>query len=136
MRWETIISVSQADFVAGYTDAVQRMREAGIHTPLVIDAPNWGKDLGMLNNTAATLLAADPEGNLMFSVHLYWSIICGADAAFIRSNLKQAADIGYPLVVGEFSQYGGYPCKQHDPATSMQATAVRRRKSITRRSWL
>ena len=57
-------TVSQADFVAGYTDAVQRMRAAGIHTPLVIDAPDWGKDLGMLNNTAATLLAADPDGNL------------------------------------------------------------------------
>ena len=80
-------TVSQADFVAGVSDAVQRMRAAGIHTPLVIDAPDWGKDLGMLNNTAATLLGADPEGNLMFSVHLYWSMSCDADAAFIRSNL-------------------------------------------------
>lgn len=110
-------SVSQADFIAGYTDAVQRMREAGIHAPLVIDAPDWGKDLGMLNNTAATLLAADPEGNLMFSVHLYWSKSCGADAEFIRSNLQEAVDLGYPLMVGEFSQYGGFPCS--DPAASI-----------------
>ena len=86
-------TVSHADFVAGYTDAVRRMRAAGIHTPLVIDAPDWGKDLGMLNNTAAALLAADPEGNLIFSVHLYWSMSCDADAAFIRSNLQQAADL-------------------------------------------
>ena len=115
-------TVSQADFVAGYTDAVQRMRIAGIHTPLVIDAPDWGKDLGMLNNAAASLLAADPEGNLIFSVHLYWSKSCGADAAFIRSNLQQAADLGYPLIVGEFSQYGGFPC--NDPAASICSPAA------------
>ena len=54
-------SVSPDDFVTGYSSAVQGMRAAGIHSPLVIDAPDWGKDLGMLNNTAAMLLAADPE---------------------------------------------------------------------------
>ena len=101
-------TVSPADFVAGYTNAVQRLRAAGIHTPLVIDASNWGKDLGMLNSTAAALLAADPEGNLIFSVHLYWPMADGADAAFIRSHLQQAVDLGYPLIVGEFSQYGAF----------------------------
>jgi mannan endo-1,4-beta-mannosidase len=115
-------SVSQADFLAGATDAVLRMRAAGIHAPLVIDAPDWGKDLGMLNSAAATLIAADPEGNLMFSAHLYWSLSCGADAAFIRSNLEQAVNLGYPLVVGEFSRYGGYPC--NDPAASMCSPAA------------
>lgn len=107
-------TVSQADFVAGYTDAVQRMRAAGIHMPLVIDAPDWGKDLGMLNNTASTLLAADPEGNLMFSVHLYWSISDGADADFIQSKLQAAGAHGYPLIVGEFSKYGGFAGKDEN----------------------
>lgn len=115
-------TASQADFVAGVSDAVQRMRAAGIHMPLVIDAPDWGKDLGMLNNTAATLLAADPDGNLMFSVHLYWSMSCGADAAFIRSNLQQAVDLGYPLMVGEFSRYGGFPCS--NPVASICSPAA------------
>jgi mannan endo-1,4-beta-mannosidase len=114
-------SVSQADFLAGVSDAVLRLRAAGIHAPLVIDAPDWGKDLGMLNRTADTLIAADPEGNLMFSVHLYWSLSCGADAAFIRSNLEQAVNLGYPLVVGEFSRYGGFPCNQ--PGASMCSAA-------------
>jgi mannan endo-1,4-beta-mannosidase len=111
-------TVSQEDFVKGYTDAIQRMRAAGIHTPLVIDASDFGKNLIMLNDTAATLLAADPEYNIVFSVHLYWSISCGADEAFIRSNLQQAVDLDYPLVVGEFSQFGGFPCGS-PPGTSM-----------------
>jgi mannan endo-1,4-beta-mannosidase len=104
-------TVSQADYVAGYTDAVQRMRAVGIHTPLVIDAPDWGKDLAVLNNTAPTLLAADPDSNLMFSVHLYWPISDGADADFIQSKLQAAVGLGYPLIVGEFSRYGGFAGK-------------------------
>jgi mannan endo-1,4-beta-mannosidase len=109
--------VSQEDFVEGYTDAIQRMRVAGIHTPLVIDASDFGKNLTMLNATAATLLAADPDYNIVFSVHPYWSISCGADEAFIRSNLQQAVDLDYPLVVGEFSQFGGFPCGSPDGAS-------------------
>lgn len=117
-------TVSQADFVAGYSNAVQRMRAAGIHAPLVIDATEWGKDLDMLNRTAATLLAADPESNLMFSVHLYWSMSCNFDAAYIRSHLQEAVDLGYPLVVGEFSRYGGYPCSHPNAGKCSEAAEV------------
>jgi mannan endo-1,4-beta-mannosidase len=96
-------------FVSSYTNAIQTMRAAGIHTPLVIDAPNFGKDLDMLNKTAATLLKADPDKNLIFSVHTYWSILHeGADANFINTKLKNAVALNYPLIVGEFSQWGAY----------------------------
>ena len=50
------------------------MRNANIHTPLVIDAPDFGKNLDVLNASAQTLLDADPDHNLIFSVHLYWGI--------------------------------------------------------------
>ena len=68
--------------------------------------PGWGKNLTMLNNTAAALLASDPYYNVVFSVHPYWSIECDADEAFIRRNLQQAVNLNYPLVVGEFCEYG------------------------------
>jgi mannan endo-1,4-beta-mannosidase len=102
--------VSQADFIDGYTNAVQQMRAAGIHTPLVIDASNWGQSLTMLNDTAFSLLAADPDYNLIFSVHTYWSKACGFTEPLIRASFKEATDLGYPLIVGEFSKYGGFPC--------------------------
>lgn len=111
-------TVNQEDFIEGYTSAVPRMRAAGIHTPLVIDASDFGKNLTILNDTAATLLAADPDYNIVFSVHLYWSIACGADEEFIRFNLQQAVDLDYSLTVGEFSQFGGFPCGSPD-GTSM-----------------
>jgi mannan endo-1,4-beta-mannosidase len=100
--------VSKEQFIAGYSQAVQKMRSAGIHTPLIIDASDSGKHLDRLDETAMDLMAADPENNLLFSVHLYWSIFDGADANFIRSKLENAVSLGYPLMVGEFSGYGGW----------------------------
>jgi mannan endo-1,4-beta-mannosidase len=100
--------VSETQFIDVYTRAIQTMRAAGIHTPLVIDASDWGKNLDILDATADRLIAADPEKNLLFSVHLYWSISDGADANFIRSKLQKSVNLGYPLIVGEFSSFGGY----------------------------
>ncbi|HEU5430065.1 MAG TPA: cellulase family glycosylhydrolase [Thermomicrobiales bacterium] len=100
--------VKPSKFVAGYTHAVQALRCAGIHTPLVIDAPDYGKNLDTLNATAAALLDADPDHNLIFSVHLYWGIADGADANYIREHLEEAVAANYPLIVGEFSEYGAY----------------------------
>lgn len=105
-------TVSAAQFIAGYTNAIQTLRAAGIRTPLVIDAADWGKNLDILDASAAALLAADPDHNILFSVHLYWSRSCGADANFIRTKLQHAVGLGYPLIVGEFSKYGGFPCGQ------------------------
>jgi len=101
-------TVSQNDFLTFYTDAVQQMRTAGIRTPLVIDAPDWGKNLTVLNATASALLAADPLKNLLFSVHIYWSQANGQGGAYIHTALQNAVALNYPLIVGEFSQYGAY----------------------------
>jgi mannan endo-1,4-beta-mannosidase len=100
--------VNETQFINVYTSAIQAMRTAGIHTPLVIDASDWGKNLDMLDATAPTLLNIDPDNNLLFSVHLYWPKFNGADANFIRSKLQNSVSLGYPLIVGEFSQFGAW----------------------------
>jgi mannan endo-1,4-beta-mannosidase len=100
--------VTQAQFIAGYTNAIQRMRTAGIRTPLIIDASDWGKNLAILDATAKTLITADPDLNLLFSAHLYWGKSSGANANFIRSNLQRSVALNYPLIVGEFSKFGAY----------------------------
>jgi mannan endo-1,4-beta-mannosidase len=100
--------VGSDQFISGYTSAVQRIRAANIHTPLVIDAPDFGKNLDVLNASAAALLSADPDHNLIFSVHLYWGINSGASPQFIADKLNAAVALNYPLIVGEFSQWGAY----------------------------
>ncbi|HET7091852.1 MAG TPA: cellulase family glycosylhydrolase, partial [Thermomicrobiales bacterium] len=100
--------VKPSKFIAGYAKAAQALRCAGIHTPLVIDAPDFGKNLETLNAAAAALLDADPDHNLIFSVHMYWGIADGATPQFIRDQLDAAVNANYPLIVGEFSQFGAF----------------------------
>ena len=100
--------VTSKEFEAAYLNAVARIRGAGIRTPLVIDAPNWGQNLQALNDTAMALRASDPEGNLIFSVHTYWGIAVGFTPARIRWELTAATTLQYPLIVGEFSKFGAF----------------------------
>lgn len=95
--------VSNDQFTAGYEAAVAQLRAAGIHTPLVIDAADWGKNLEMLVATGAYLIDKDPDKNLLFSVHMYWAISDGADAAFITNQLQAAVDANLPFIIGEFA---------------------------------
>jgi mannan endo-1,4-beta-mannosidase len=104
-------NVTEAQFLAGYQSAITQMRNAGIRTPLIIDAKGCGKDLDVLVATAATLIAHDPDHNIMFSVHSYWSKLDVAmvQPTFIKDQLKKAADNNIPLILGELCAYGGWP---------------------------
>ncbi|HEY7226171.1 MAG TPA: cellulase family glycosylhydrolase, partial [Micromonosporaceae bacterium] len=52
--------------------AIQRLRNAGFQHTIMVDAPNWGQDWQFtMRDTAPQVLAADPTGNLIFSIHMY-----------------------------------------------------------------
>jgi mannan endo-1,4-beta-mannosidase len=52
--------VTANQWVAAYTPVIRQMRTAGIRTPLVIDAPDFGKKLEVVVAGAKRLLAVDP----------------------------------------------------------------------------
>jgi mannan endo-1,4-beta-mannosidase len=110
-------TVSDADFRAGYKLAVNRMREAGIHVPLMIDAPSYGQGIDSLQANGPYLIQNDPDQNLMFSVHMWWPYAWGYDEKRVKDEIKQSVDMELPLVVGEFghkwddSANGGIPYK-------------------------
>ncbi len=97
-------TVTNQQFEDGYRSAIEQLRTAGIHTPLIIDASDWGKNLGQLIATGPSLVNSDPDKNLMFSVHTYWAISEGADRAFITDQLQSAVDANLPLIIGEFTK--------------------------------
>ena len=103
--------VTEAQFLAGYQSAITQLRNAGIRTPLIIDAKGCGKDLDVLVPTAAALIAHDPDHNIMFSVHPYWSKLdySTVQPTFIKDQLKKATDNNIPLILGELCGYGGWP---------------------------
>lgn len=96
---------SRERYLEIYTDAITRMREAGIRAPLVIDAPGWGQDISMLHVTFEDLLDADPLRNLLFSPHLWWVAEDGSRDRIIR-ELQRSVDLGMPTIVGEFAPMG------------------------------
>jgi mannan endo-1,4-beta-mannosidase len=100
------------NYVSAYTQAINLLRMNGINHTLVIDAPAFGQivqnnatrtsDISTWLANAASLLQADPQHNVLFSVHMY-----GQYPAATPSDVDQvlgSAGVGttIPLIVGEF----------------------------------
>lgn len=96
-------NISDATFTEGYTDAILRMRKAGIHVPLLIDASSWGQDINKLQACGPDLIKADPDSNIMLSVHCWWPKMYGHNAEEVYKEFKESYDMELPLVVGEFA---------------------------------
>jgi mannan endo-1,4-beta-mannosidase len=90
---------SPGRWVADYADIVRRMRAAGIHTPLIVDSGNFGRDHRLVLDQGPRLLAADPERNLMLSVHLYDPL----PEAELAALFARSVAMDLPLLVGEFA---------------------------------
>ncbi|MFN8415547.1 MAG: endo-1,4-beta-xylanase [Cytophagaceae bacterium] len=87
-----------------YIQAIQTIRNAGIKTTIVVDAPGYGQDYqaSTLLNHALSVLNADPEKNVLFSLHMYceWKVGGPSNPATLLPQLKAA---GIPVIVGEFA---------------------------------
>src|SRR5258705_3036073 len=54
------------------SSAITRLRNAGFQHTIMVDAPAWGQDWQfVMRDNAPSVLAADPTGNTIFSVHMY-----------------------------------------------------------------
>ena len=95
-------TVSDADYISGYTTAATRMRTAGIHVPLVIDAASYGQNINGLQANGPTLIQNDPDHNLMFSVHMWWPYMWGHTDQEVIDEINQSVAMNLPLVIGEF----------------------------------
>ena len=101
-----------------YISAVAKMRAAGYHGTLMIDAGGWGQDFADLLNYSTAVFNADPDANIIFSLHIYGSI----PTANIASDLAQlkalSASVGMAFVVGEFG-----PGRNIGPSPTMTTPA-------------
>jgi mannan endo-1,4-beta-mannosidase len=100
-------SVSRSDFESAYRSAITRIRDTGVKMPLVIDGPQWGQDIDMLQSAGPGLIQHDPEKNLLFSVHMWWN---DASGNRVTSELNESVNMNLPLIVGEFAQHAVAGC--------------------------
>ena len=116
-------NVSETDFVSGYQQAILKLRKAGLHMPLVIDAPNYGRDETYLLKYAKSLIYTDPDRNLLFSWHP-WDIFIGPEQQTrFKTTIDTAISNNIPLILGEFSHVGANYQGEIDYSNILQYSA-------------
>ncbi len=101
VRWASNPALARTSYRLTYQTLVQGLRSAGLHIPLMIDAPDCGTSLSVLVSEGAALQQSDPDHNLIFSVHTYWYGYTGNDSIAMRTELQTALNAQIPLVLGE-----------------------------------
>jgi mannan endo-1,4-beta-mannosidase len=87
-------------WTADTKSAISRLRAAGFQHQIMVDAPNWGQDWQfIMRDNAASVFAADPQRNTVFSIHMYGVFDTAAE---INDYLGRFQSAGLPIVVGEF----------------------------------
>jgi mannan endo-1,4-beta-mannosidase len=111
--------------------AVKKLRDAGFQHTIMVDAPNWGQDWqGVMRANAQSVYAADPTGNLIFSIHMY-SVF--DTAAEVTDYLNAFVTAKLPILIGEF---GGPADQWGDPdEDTMMATAQQLKLGYLAWSW-
>lgn len=120
-------TITDEQFIEGYTEAITRIRQAGIHVPLMIDGTSWGQNINILQSCGPTLIENDPDSNILLSVHMWWPKMYGHNAQEVIDELNESVELNLPIVVGEFghiweeSENGKIPyktimeeCARHD----------------------
>ncbi|MBF0443612.1 MAG: cellulase family glycosylhydrolase, partial [Oligoflexales bacterium] len=96
-------------FRSEYAAAIKQMRVAGIHVPIIIDGSQCGQDIGILQRTGPWLTEQDPDHNLMFSLHIYWT---DNDPLRITKAITDSVNMNLPLMIGEFANAFGASCNE------------------------
>ena len=99
------------EFFNTYNIIVTKMRAAGIRVPIMIDADNWGQSEKNLLDVGPLLLQADPEHNLLFSIHMWWpserhdaaTTGFATVAERVTACLEKSVELNLPFIVGEFA---------------------------------
>ena len=88
-----------------YITAIARMRAAGYTGTLVVDAGGCGQSAGDILNYGAAVLAADPQKNILFDVHVYGNFFLPATASWQQdysTAMTKLKATGLPIILGEF----------------------------------
>ncbi|MER7165889.1 cellulase family glycosylhydrolase [Micromonospora sp. NPDC000207] len=81
-------------------NAIKRLRTAGFAHTIMVDGPNWGQDWSFtMRDNAASVFAADPQRNTVFSIHMYGVFDTAAEISDYLGRFRTAK---LPIVVGEF----------------------------------
>lgn len=96
-------NISLDDYEKTYINIIKKMRKAGIRVPIIIDMFKCGQDLTPYLVCGENIVKADPEQNVIFSVHMWWT---DGSPERVRQAFMAAEYVNAPLIVGEFAHKG------------------------------
>ena len=98
--------VPSLEFRTAYELAIRRIRATGLHVPLIIDAQGWGQYINDLQANGPYLVQADPDHNVMFSIHMWWPSSRTAATKRVIDEIAESVEMDLPLIIGEFANKG------------------------------
>ncbi len=93
-------STNNSAWESAYIKAVKIIRDAGLTHCIMCDAGGWGQGYSTVHAGGNAVLEADPEKNVMFSVHMYGT--AGGSASTIKTVIDGAMTRNLTLCIGEF----------------------------------
>lgn len=88
------------EYVKEYSRVLTAFRSAGLHMPVVFDSSSCGQDENMILQAYPQLLKADPDKNIMLSLHIYWT---DQNLARITKIMNDSVAAEMPMIIGEFA---------------------------------
>ncbi len=100
VRWTGSPASELTIFKTNYSAAVNQLRQAGVHVPIMIDAPDCGQSSTELLSIAEEMNQSDSRHNLIFSSHAYWYGYANT-LAQVQTKLTEAQNTDVCFILGE-----------------------------------
>ncbi len=106
-RWTANPQAAAIQFETNYKTAIVALRNAGIHIPVMIDAPDGGQSMDVIRQVGYSLINSDPLKNIVFGVHTYWWAYpkLNATIADFQNEFQLTKNANLPIVIGEVASY-------------------------------
>lgn len=101
VNWTGNAAQATQDFQTTYQTIIQTLRNADIDVPIMIDGPDCGTNLDVLAAVGPSLIANDPNQNLIFSAHAYWYAYANNDSLTYLNKINNALNANIPFIMGE-----------------------------------
>ena len=95
-------SSSAENWRDGYLKAIPIIRNAGLRHCIMVDAGGYGQSAATIHSYGKDVLSADPENNVIFSIHMYGT---AGNKNRVKSNIDGVINQGLALCIGEFGWY-------------------------------
>lgn len=99
--WAGNVSSAQNTFKITYNSIITKLRDAGYTCPLMIDSPDCGTNSDALAAVGQEIINADPQHNIIFSIHTYWYSFANNNPTTMLQKLQVVVNSGIPFVLGE-----------------------------------